>query len=372
MRGKLDFRFEFTDTDGVPGAQDILITSKEDDSPTITQFKPEVIRMVGENYMITPEALIPFSFVVQDDYGLSRLEYVWTLLEAAAADEDARRYARVAGAIGLSLSGPEVPLTSLVYNQALPITLRRNEDSMEGRTPVAHFQSLIKALRAEMNEAAIAKDLRKRVAVEKIKDRVPELAAYIFKDVSALDPYLRDHKEAVDNPSVPTKGFDVSLLRRIEGGIEMPLKARDLEVQKRYTLRIALEAFDTNVEKPGRGWRKSSKTYPFVIVSDTELLYEIGKEEERLYDELRKSHDELAKIREQTSTLRFDIPANAAELKENDFVNFSTRASRWRRRFAKPCASPSRWPATTTASTARCAPIASRTATPSASRTLPN
>lgn len=325
VRGKLDFRFEFTDTDGVPGAQDILITSKEDDSPTITQFKPEVIRMVGENYMITPEALIPFSFVVQDDYGLSRLEYVWTLLEAAAADEDARRYARVAGAIGLSLSGPEVPLTSLVYNQALPITLRRNEDSMEGRTTVPHFQSLIKALRAEMNEAAIAKDLRKRVAVEKIKDRVPELAAYIFKEVGNLDPYLRDHKEPVDNPAVPTKGFDVSLLRRIEDGIEMPLKARELEVQKRYTLRISLEAYDTNVEKPGRGWRKSSKTYPFVIVSDTELLYEIGKEEERLYDELSKSYEELAKMREQTSSLRFDIPANAAELKENDFVNFSTR-----------------------------------------------
>jgi hypothetical protein len=324
VRGKIDFRFTFYDTDGVPGAQDILITPTEDESPVIQQFKPEVVRMVGDRYMVTPEALIPFSIVIRDDYGLSRLVYNYSLTEAPAPDEEMRRYARVAGSIGLTLSGPEVPLSALVYNQALPITLQRNEATLEGHFPVAHFQAIINELRAQMNEAAIAEDLRKRVAIRKLRDRVQELTAYVFKEVGDLDPYLKDHKAAVDDPAVPTKGFDVALIRRNDGGIERPLKARELEVQKRYYLQIYLEAFDSNIERAGRGVRPS-KQYPFVVVSDTELLYEIGKEEERLYDELRKSYDELVKTREQMMSLRSDIPVNAAEMQKDDFDRFSVR-----------------------------------------------
>jgi hypothetical protein len=324
VRGKLDFRFTFSDTDGVPGAQELLVTPTEDESPVIQQFKPEVVRMVGDRYMITPEALIPFSFVIRDDYGLARLRYNYTLTEAPAPDEELRRFARVAGSIGLSLSGPEVPLSALVYNQALPITLQRNEATLDGRFPVAHFQAIINALRADMNEADIAKALRQRVAVRKLRDREPLLTAYVFKEVTDLDPYLKDHKAAVDDPAVPTKGFDVALIRRPEGDIEMPLKARELEVQKRYYLQVYLEAFDSNIERAGRGMRPS-KQYPFVIVSDTELLYEIGKEEERLYDELRKSYDELVKTREQMDSLRSDIPSNAAELQKDNFEQFSVR-----------------------------------------------
>jgi hypothetical protein len=324
VRGKLDFRFTFADTDGVPGAQELLVTPTEDESPVIQQFKPEVVRMVGDRYMVTPEAKIPFSFVIRDDYGLARLVYNYTITEAPAPDEELRRFARVAGGIGLSLSGPEVPLSALVYNQALPITLQRNEATLEDRFPVAHFQAIINDLRAQMNEADIAEALHNRVAVKKLRDRVPELTAYVFKDVADLDPYLKDHKAAVDDPAVPTKGFDVALIRRSEGGIEMPLKARELEVQRRYYLQVYLEAFDSNIERAGRGMRPS-KQYPFVIVSDTELLYEIGKEEERLYDELRKSYDELVKTREQMSSLRSDIPSNAAEMQKDDFDRFSVR-----------------------------------------------
>lgn len=325
IRGKMDFRFEFTDTDDVTAVQDVLVMPEEDESPNIQQFKPEVIRQVGDRYMITPEAIIPFSFVVKDDRGLARLEFVYTITEAPSADEEARRYVRAAGGIGLVLSGPQAPLTSQLYNQILPITLRRSDAALEGALPVPHFQSVIAALRRQMSASDIAQALQQEADNNspRIKKPLREfLGSYVFQGVNELDEYLHNPESDVDDPKVALKGFDVGLIKRVEGGFQLPLKARDSEVQKRYNMALRLRAVDTNIERPGRGVRES-KEYPFVIVSDTELLYEIGKEEQRLYDELRKSFDELEKAREQMKGIKFDLPPDAEA--RVDFLSFSVR-----------------------------------------------
>src|SRR5262249_49764869 len=119
VRTSLDFRFEFTDTDGAPGIQEVAIEPRADEAPEIRQFKPEVVRQVGNKYMITPSAVVPFSFDILDDAGISSIDYLYTVSETPSPNEAARRAARVAAGIGLVIGAPEAPLTSYGYLRAL-------------------------------------------------------------------------------------------------------------------------------------------------------------------------------------------------------------------------------------------------------------
>jgi len=68
----------------------------------------------------------------------------------------------------------------------------------------------------------------------------------------------------------------------------------------------------------------ASQQYPFVVVSETELLYQISLEEQRLYDELQKSFADLEKARAQMSALKFDMPPEVSG-RGVDFQSFSVR-----------------------------------------------
>jgi hypothetical protein len=315
-----ELRFEFSDTDGDSGRQTLFITPTTDETPQIKLFQPDVLRMVEDKYLATPSAVIPFKIVVSDDNGLSSLTYLYTLQEVASQSAESRRAAATAAGIGLVLGGSEAPLTSLIYNYVLPASLQRSEEVVAGTQPVAHFKQQFEALRS-----GSLQDIEKQLLKPLPRTRQAKgIREYAKKDLGDLDDYLRDNEADVDK-SKPFKGFNVGDLQHREGGVMVSLRAPEGQLQKTFLMLITLEVRDTNIYRPGRGNRQSSQQYPFLIVSDTELLFQISLEEQRLFDELQKSFAEMEKARSQLSALRFDIPSMPGA-RGVDYVGFSVRA----------------------------------------------
>src|SRR5262249_32647495 len=133
--------------------------------------------------------------------------------------------------------------------------------------------------------------------------------AYVHKTLDQLDPYLTNHDMAIEDVK-HLMGLDVSLIRRSDGGVPVPLKAREFEIQRQYDMELRLEVRATNIALPDRGRKTAPPGVPlqFTIVSEAELLYEVGQEEQRLYDELHKSLADLRKGQEQMQNIRFSLP----------------------------------------------------------------
>jgi hypothetical protein len=146
---------------------------------------------------------------------------------------------------------------------------------------------------------------------------------YLFKELADLDPYLNKHDEDVPEDTRDSKGFDLRNIRGRDEGPDKTLEPGPTEVPKTYYMLLHVEAKDTNVERAGRGVRQSQQ-YPFVIVSDAELLVQIGQEEQRLYDELQKTFDELQKARSQLASVRSDLPPEPGP-RGVDFLSYSVR-----------------------------------------------
>ncbi|MBI1915039.1 MAG: hypothetical protein HYS12_09930 [Planctomycetes bacterium] len=320
VRQPIELTFEFTDTDGDSGKQVLAIMPNADETPQIKQFQPEVVRTVEDKLYVTPSAVIPFKIVASDDNGLTVVEYVYSIQEAATQSVEIRRAVSVAGTIGMIVGGPEAPLTSLVSNLALPASLKRSDETITGTQPIAHFKAEFDKLRQRTPE-----EIDKGLSVPMLKDSaVKGIRNYILKDLRDLDSYLTDAERDLDK-SKPFKGLNVGDIQRREGNLLLPLKAPEGSLQKNYLMLVTLQVRDTNVNRPGRGNRLSSQQYAFLIVSDNELLFQISLEEQRLFDELKKTFDDLERARSQLSALRFDIPAQPGA-RGVDFVGFSVRA----------------------------------------------
>src|SRR5207247_2217722 len=79
LREQQRFKMIFTNEEGITGERDITITPKPDTPPAIEAFEPEIVRKTAEGYKITANARIPFRGIVQDNQGLARLRFAYTL-----------------------------------------------------------------------------------------------------------------------------------------------------------------------------------------------------------------------------------------------------------------------------------------------------
>jgi hypothetical protein len=330
VKSELEFRLEFRDTDGALGIQELQITIDEDSPPVIDQFSPVVVREVNGKYKVTPDAFVPFLIHSKDPrFGLASLEYSYSIKETPSPGEQARRAQRAAAGVGLMLGGPEAPLSSYVYNLYLPGTLKGNEEVLEGRQPVADFKTNMDRLRRfrdpEGNVRRTMADTIARLDQPINYGAFPKMFLnYNLPDVRALDKFLNDHDLPVAADET-LKSMDLSIIRRVDAsGLSVPLKARPLEIQRKYDMIVTLVARDTNVSKPRRG-QHESQPIPFEIVSEIELLFEINQEEQRLYDELFKSVADLRKAFEQLQSLKFDIRLEPVGGRPTNFDAYSVR-----------------------------------------------
>ncbi len=291
VRRRYDFRFEFTDTDLVLGERRVLIEPVEDKPPDPELVPADsstamgIIRKTPQGYLVTSNALVPFVGRVRDDHGIEKVEYVYTRLPPDVLTQAA--YGPVQGVAGLfaGVGGP--PLNVLA-------PYRRAEDLVKDGKPTARPEE--DKGRAEMRA------FREALGNRLIKEFKVDLDSF----------------EDENDPKDPKTGFDVGKLARWPRGLTAD------DVQPRYRMVLTVEASDNNVET-GPGVGENKEKFTFWVVSETELLAEIAKEEEALHLKMLEVIRLLVEAESKLVEVNKDL--TAADLKAEQFNGMSVRAA---------------------------------------------
>ncbi len=271
---KVEFKVEWANKYNVPSARTFVVQATEDAPPAV-EVAVDVIRKVGNSYMVTPNARIPFdpASFVKDDRGLQSLLFAF---EYSAEDSDvvkALRAKMLLRAFEVPTPGAGVaPLASVKHMENMR-AVEGTEGRRKGEADIAYFLELQNALQREVSAA--------------FKDALTKPKV----DAPAADASKRSVlKLAFDNPN--RDYFDLKQLHDA-GLLKLAAKSNE-DVQTIYRFDLYVAATDTNVDREG-GPNVVRNTEPIRlrIVSDSDLLAEIGKEEEAL---VLKLDDALVKL----------------------------------------------------------------------------
>jgi hypothetical protein len=294
IRTPLDFVLELTDTDNVVGLRPVIIKPL-DDTPPEVDVLVEVIRKTNQGYMTSPSARIPLSGKIRDDHGLSDVIYAYTLV---SVDSQAVAGARpVVSAFQYSPRGLGADLLSIAYLGYLTTVIHAATEETNKppeKVPLGAFARRIREVAAEdVSPAVFEQRLRQKPSRGLLRDHT-------------LD-YSEEFKERV-----PGDDFDVRQL-----GLKV---SEDQETQGHYRLRLWVVATDNNVET-GPGVGQSKEKFTFLIVSEDELLVEIGKEEEGLHVKLEDTVTKLKDARNKLDQVMQELPG----LKPDEFSPMARR-----------------------------------------------
>jgi hypothetical protein len=280
----LDFAFEFTDANNVTGFRHVVIKPVEDAAPEV-DVQVEVVRKTANGYLVTPIARVPFSGKVKDDRGIAHAQYGYSLARLDVQPSAPQLAMFMSRVVGWGAGGLSPAVTGLAREQ---LTGRSEEqDSPPAPAPLKTFDAAI----GDKDRFAIAV-----AALDKFLTEVPP------------DRQTRDQrflKEFTLHPEEEYFELEKLALKSLN----------ESDLQPRYRVRIWVEAQDTNVETgPGKG--QSKEKFTLLVVSENELLSEIGKEEEGLGVKLEDAVNRLKDARLKLDKVQNDLPSlNVEELK---------------------------------------------------------
>ncbi len=283
----VDFVVEFTDTDAVAGRRHIEIRPIHDTAPEV-DVQVEVMRKVNQAYMVTPQALVPFSGKVRDDRGLNALDYVYTVEKVEPGGDARIQLARLFGASATTATTLEQTLVYVALLSKVAPAAAENETSKDTRNePLATFAKL-------WNDQK-----QKAVTSSKLKDLLAQQPRGSLLKSFELDPEM--------------EVFNVGKLN---------LKTSDDKgIQPHYRIGISVAATDNNIET-GPGIGISKEKFTLLVVSENELLAEIAKEEEGLHFKLEEAVNRLKDGRIKLDKIKQELP----ELKPDEFSPMARRA----------------------------------------------
>lgn len=323
---KLDFDFEFIDSDGVSGRRHIILDPDIDAAPEVEVFV-DVVRKTSQGYMITPSAMIPFSGParderggekfhgrVKDQQGLSDVSYYWTTSRIEVASVTRSRSVLGVLAMHLTPGNPGTLLAAgpyLGYVGHLVDPNPSEERKPETATLATFTEEMRKRSRGDLSRAelaerlalgAFAEEFRKNAQVLKLTgfrytrgDDAKELrkdsdSVYTLEynkgrtfDASAAKKVNEEirRKTADDPPAFLDEYNDLCKLARTKAALltEFTLDAdremfdlkihapqlkepNETSIQPRYRLRLWIVATDTNIEND-RGPRSSESKERF-------------------------------------------------------------------------------------------------------------
>lgn len=286
---KVEFKVEWKNRYNVTTTRSFVVQATEDTPPTV-EVAVDVIRKVGNSYMVTPRARIPFdpASFVKDDRGLQNLLFTF---DYAAEDSEVVKALRAK----LLLRAFEVPLPGAGL---APLASAKHIDNVravdgadskrKGEAAIAYFLELQGALTRDTEDA-----LNRALNAPKVED--PAAADATKRAVAKL---------ALDNPN--RDFFDLKQLHDA-GLLNIAAKSNE-DVQTIYRFDLYLTATDTNVDRDG-GANVVRNTEPIRlrIVSESDLLVEIGNEEVALG---MKLDDALTKLVAAKQKYKFVSSAN--------------------------------------------------------------
>jgi hypothetical protein len=284
LMDNVEFKVTWVNRYNVSATRTILIQVIQD-QPPVVEVAVDVIRKQGNVYLVTPAAKIPFNpdSFIKDDHGLSKVEYTFTYW---AEDSDLVRGIRAKYALRSFLN---VPLPGGGVSNLLPRVhadnfrfLDKADDRRTGSVLVSEFENQ----RRKLTLKTRAK-LEEELASIKGEEAVPETV----KKIELKNPD-RDY-------------FDLKELHTL--GI-LKIAAPSSEVQTIYRMDLNIQATDNNVDsETGPVVSRNADPIRLRIVSESDLLFEVSKEEEQLAARLDEA---LAKLVAAKEKYRFVISNN--------------------------------------------------------------
>ena len=270
VMANVEFELVLIDEDGVRARRAVLVQAVDDQPPQV-ELAVDVLRKVGNAYLCTPRARVPFvkDSVLRDDNGLSRVEYQFTVTRlenqavvALQAQAVAGVYAAapVVGGLG-SAVGPAA-------GALVAASLGQGAQRQFATLGVSPFERAYDAL-----PKSTAEGLARKLAVPPANPESPD----VVKEVKfQLDADVFDMESA-----------DALLEAQ---GRRMRVADGSGEVQPRYRLELNVVATDANVVTgPKSG--QNLEPLRFTVVSEADLLGEITKDEDAItgrFDEALK------------------------------------------------------------------------------------
>jgi hypothetical protein len=299
--------FEMHDTEGVIGTRAVVLRPK-DDFPPDANVEVRVIRKTKEGYMVTPLARVPMAGDVRDENGLSDVRYAYTVerVESGPSADLGLLSLLTAWPIPTGSGAPDYLAAAASLGFATRGVSHRPTDPARK----VHFESLPRFARQADGEVRAFPFAADKLAKQQ---RLP------YNDLLKVFKIQPDEWEHADDEP----GYDFPLWKT-------NLKAPEGTTQNRYRMQLWVEAVDTDVDsdrekdgspKPHVG--PSKEKFTFIVVSETELLAEIGKDEEKLFDELQKVVNDLAES--ETRLVQTTLDLNSSSIKEQDLGPMSVR-----------------------------------------------
>ncbi|MEZ6142037.1 MAG: hypothetical protein R3B84_15840 [Zavarzinella sp.] len=269
------FELFLKDTDNVTSKRLVQVIVEEDRPPDVN-VAVDIIRKVGDVYLCTARAILPFTkdSKVRDDRGLNRVDMVYTYAEV---EPQAIVNQRASTAAWVLNNLPAIPnhgswIYGVVASQQVAPYVGSERTVVNSRAPLGAFSGPY-----QRNVGPSMAELDKRLTLP--RPQGPD------------DQILK---------SVEFRGLELDPDRAFDLEVHAPGLARreEKDIQRTYLLNLAVEAVDTNVEGGKPGTTLNTETFTFKIVSDGELLTEIGLEEQTLVDKL---DDAIARLRKADS-----------------------------------------------------------------------
>ncbi|GIW80362.1 MAG: hypothetical protein KatS3mg105_2169 [Gemmatales bacterium] len=293
----LSFNFKYFNRDRIDGKRRITINPLPDLPPEVDVLV-EVVRKTNQGYMITPRARVPFSGKIRDAQGLSRVEYRYSYSLEKPRDP-AQQIKAVAQAVSLAAAG---------WNgQMVAAAAIANEAAGSPQTPVDNRP--LATFEQRLNEPWFENG--RNTTGQRLAEALARLDAPPPGYATVDQRFIREFELNADDES-----FDVEAL-----GLGV---ASETQLQPHYLLKLWIAAHDTNVET-GPGVGESKERFTLLIVSENELITEIGKEEETLHI---KMQDKGMDLLESTRTLLNNLAGDLAtpDITDDQLLAFTIRA----------------------------------------------
>jgi hypothetical protein len=289
LTGSLEFELEFTDTDKVKSRRAVLVQVTEDQPPTV-EVAVDGIRKVeslveGRRtgqflYYVTPQARIPFNpeSVIRDDHGLGKVEFVYTYWAEASSLEAAFQGRAVAR---LFLDAPALPGPQAL---ALPAVHAGMFVGLSSK-PLTASAAVGRFFEMQRDLPTLTRD----ALANQLGEPFPEGQQTLVKKVELNRP----------NADV----FDVASAFSDPATNENKLLARAGDVQTRYRIDLNVVATDTNLES-GPKTGKNQEVIRLLVVSEADLLSQIGVEETALAGVIKEAQEKVGAARTKIEFVR--------------------------------------------------------------------
>lgn len=267
----VEFELTLYDHDDVESKRSVLIQSAEDQPPQV-ETAIDVLRRQGNVFLCTPMALVPFvrDSVVRDDYGLSKVEFEYTVTPVESP----------------VVLGLQVQSAAGVW--AFPPLLPNLGDAV---VPFASATSVGRLSSGTKKEFGLSPAPAFVEEYERLPKYTPEALA--IRLTEKIDTDRPDVVKQIKFDDLDTDGFD---LERVLPDLRVTQPG---EVQPRYRIELNIVATDTNYET-GPKTGRNVEIVRLMVISEQDLLAEISKDEEtqiaRMDDLIKKLEEAQVKL----------------------------------------------------------------------------